>query len=526
MTCRTTTTWLGRRRQQQLALGTALIAALPCPLTDASIPLQPMPLPLQGAIHVGGDARVAREPDVRHLPLARSRHLRLRGGSAADLIHGMEPEQLAADRSLVAAGSGPEDVTEEDEAGLREIRAALQAEAAKQEEDEQWSSGMGNPGSDTVWVPDNFTSIPRAIRKCCGIMMRIFAWPEPDPESGLVEPPIDQYGEPVVEEWHEWEHGTGQKLRLRAGFYTWGAWSERKKRFKYPNVIIVNSPLDMLGVEDGVCLNGGWTFLNGTGSLRNLSLINTHDFVPGKGGGMLCHIEGGNWTFQRCRLNIRPGPLTCVLAVAGTARVAVDEAIIARTHGAEIGAQGYGMFVWCNASVVLTRCFLSELKVAADVSYSSQLRMDQCNVSSCRIGLLMHDDCHVYVRDTVFLLTHRAAFEVGMHGRDRAHLRLDNVALRGSRQWIDEWRPKTLAEANVTTCNDALPLPTKHEGTNFPIMGVPQTHQANTERLVRDLHRYCPLSPRTRAKGLHPKNVCVVLTLQTAAPPLVGSGGA
>jgi len=35
-----------------------------------------------------------------------------------------------------------------------------------QEDDEEWHSDRGNPGSDTLWVPDNFTNIPRALRKC------------------------------------------------------------------------------------------------------------------------------------------------------------------------------------------------------------------------------------------------------------------------------------------------------------------------------------------------------------------------
>jgi hypothetical protein len=272
-----------------------------------------------------------------------------------------------------------------------------QGETVWHEEPEEWSSGMGNPGSDTLWVPDNFTNMPRAIRKCCGVMLRYVEWPAPGAD-GLIDPPIDQFGEPVLTESHEWEDGTGQKLRLRGGYYTWGAWSERLKRFKYPNIIIVAAPLDMQGVEDGVCLNGGWTFLNGTGLIRHLALVSTHDFVAGMGGGMLMHIEGGDWKLERCRLQIKPGPLTCVMAVCGEARVAVNQSLISRMAGAEIGSLGYGMFVWHSASVHLSEVSVWELKVGADVSYTASLSMHGCNVSFNRIGVLMHDESSVAIQ--------------------------------------------------------------------------------------------------------------------------------
>jgi len=90
-----------------------------------------------------------------------------------------------------------------------------------QEDDEEWHSDRGNPGSDTLWVPDNFTNIPRALRKCgnsqkvnstvilygtlgreltfenfyrcCGVMLRYVEWPAPGPD-GLIDPPITQFG--------------------------------------------------------------------------------------------------------------------------------------------------------------------------------------------------------------------------------------------------------------------------------------------------------------------------------------------
>ena len=87
----------------------------------------------------------------------------------------------------------------------------------EEEEGDSYSSGMGNPGSDTVWMPDNFTSVPRAMRKVCGMMLRFVEWPPCD-EDGIFNPPINQFGEPeLIECKHEWEEGTGQKLRVRAG---------------------------------------------------------------------------------------------------------------------------------------------------------------------------------------------------------------------------------------------------------------------------------------------------------------------
>jgi hypothetical protein len=53
-----------------------------------------------------------------------------------------------------------------------------------------------------------------------------------------------------------------------------------------------------------------------------------------------------------------------------------------------------------------------------------QLKMEKCNVSFNRIGIMMHDDCNVTILNSSFLLNHRAAFEVGIHGKDRAHLTL------------------------------------------------------------------------------------------------------
>jgi len=61
--------------------------------------------------------------------------------------------------------------------------------------------------------------------------------------------------------------------------------------------------------------------------------------------------------------------------------------------------------------------------------------MNNCNVSFNRIALVLHDDCHVTVHNTTFLQNHRAAFDIGLHGRDRAHLALHNVSLLGTRQW-------------------------------------------------------------------------------------------
>jgi hypothetical protein len=91
------------------------------------------------------------------------------------------------------------------------------ASFVEEEEGDSYSSGMGNPGSDTVWMPDNFTSVPRAMRKVCGMMLRFVEWPPCDAD-GMFNPPINQFGEPeLIECKHEWEEGTGQKLRVRAG---------------------------------------------------------------------------------------------------------------------------------------------------------------------------------------------------------------------------------------------------------------------------------------------------------------------
>jgi len=166
------------------------------------------------------------------------------------------------------------------------------------EEPEDYSSGMGNPGCDTVWMPDNMTNVPRAIRKVCGIMLRYVDWPERDAD-GLRNPPINQFGEiEMLECHHEWEQGTGQKLRVRPGVYTWGKWSERLGRLKFPSQVVIAGPLDLAGAEDGACFNGGWTFLNGSGAIANMTLMNRH-FFEGLGGGLTMHFEGGEWSFSR-----------------------------------------------------------------------------------------------------------------------------------------------------------------------------------------------------------------------------------
>ena len=46
-------------------------------------------------------------------------------------------------------------------------------QAANEPSDDDWSSGAGNPGCECVWIPDNMTNIPRALRKVCGIMLRL-----------------------------------------------------------------------------------------------------------------------------------------------------------------------------------------------------------------------------------------------------------------------------------------------------------------------------------------------------------------
>jgi len=175
-------------------------------------------------------------------------------------------------------------------------------------------------------------------------------------------------GEPEMIESHEWEQGNGQKLRLRQGFYGWGKWSARLERFKYPGNIVVNGPLDMAGVEEGVCLDGSWAFTNGTGCIANMTLMCKHT-RPGQGGGLTLHFESGNWTFQRCRLAVVPGALTAVMAVAGDARVRLHECLVTRTEGVEIGSQGYGMFIWNKGSVTLDSSCVWELKVVCIYTY-------------------------------------------------------------------------------------------------------------------------------------------------------------
>eukprot|EP00802_Teleaulax_amphioxeia_P012991 Tamp_13038.p1 GENE.Tamp_13038~~Tamp_13038.p1 ORF type:complete len:537 (+),score=71.67 Tamp_13038:79-1689(+) len=421
-----------------------------------------------------------------------SRWLRLRGGNHGepdapleDAIHAADDEGNVGgsldDSSLsTALGNNEDDVR-----GLN-ISSSFFDENGyiKDDLEPEWSSGRGNPGSDTLWVPDNMTNIPRAIRKCCGVMLRYVEWPAPGPD-GLINPPITQFGEPERIESHEWETGNGQKLRLRTGFYSWGAWSERLKRYKHPHNIVVAGWLDMEGVEEGVCLNGAWHFVNGSGTVRHL-VLSSRNYLPGIGGGLTLQIDDGAWHFARCRLAVSPGPMTAVMAVAGDARVRAHESIITRTPGVEIGAQGYGMFVWESASVSLDACCVWELKVGADVSFDAHLDMQQCNVSFNRIGIMMHDRSHVTLCNTTMLLNHRAAFEVGMHGRGQAHLRLENVSLRGTRKWIDAWRPKEVIERNVTVDNVNVSLPTVHLDTAYPIIGVPQTHNASLEALVHE----------------------------------------
>jgi len=60
------------------------------------------------------------------------------------------------------------------------------------------------------------------------------------------------------------------------------------------------------------------------------------------------------------------------------------------------------------------------------------------------------------------------------HTHTQAHLRLENVSLRGTRKWIDAWRPKEVIERNVTVDNVNVSLPTVHLDTAYPIIGVPQ----------------------------------------------------
>ena len=61
-----------------------------------------------------------------------------------------------------------------------------------------------------------------------------------------------------------------------------------------------------------------------------------------------------------------------------------------------------------------------------------------------------------------------------IHTHTQAHLRLENVSLRGTRKWIDAWRPKEVIERNVTVDNVNVSLPTVHLDTAYPIIGVPQ----------------------------------------------------
>jgi hypothetical protein len=45
-----------------------------------------------------------------------------------------------------------------------------------------------------------------------------------------------QYGVIMTEDDHEWIEGTGQKIVLACGQFSWGAWSERRQTYTYPKV--------------------------------------------------------------------------------------------------------------------------------------------------------------------------------------------------------------------------------------------------------------------------------------------------
>jgi hypothetical protein len=90
--------------------------------------------------------------------------------------------------------------------------------------------------------------------------------PSPGPD-GLIEPEIDevkphdrmsqpkkmmlvfmQYGVIMTEDDHEWIEGTGQKIVLSCGQFSWGQWSERRQTYTYPKVgwfleFVFKSPL-------------------------------------------------------------------------------------------------------------------------------------------------------------------------------------------------------------------------------------------------------------------------------------------
>jgi hypothetical protein len=76
---------------------------------------------------------------------------------------------------------------------------------------------------------------------------------------------------------------------------------------------------------------------NWTGFIRALTLMSRHH-LAGRGGGLTLHFEGGNWTFERCRLAVTPGALTCVLAIAGEKRKKGKISPVAKQKNAQVAS--------------------------------------------------------------------------------------------------------------------------------------------------------------------------------------------
>lgn len=359
---------------------------------------------------------------------------------------------------------------------IHHLRGGAEYDNSKEKELEEEEEGK--PLSDTIVVPDDCTSIVEAIKTACGEMKRYKSeyHPRPDATEGeRIEPVIDSYGEVVTEEDHEWVPGNGQKVRLRLGEYAWGTWSERHERFNYPQVMVLQGELHLQG-EDGVCCNGQWMFLEGSkGTIRDVMLM-TMQHIPGRGGGMCMHIEGGEWLLDCCQIRTYPGPLTSVLATSGNAVVTVQDCLISRCENVVIGTWGYGLFAWGSSRFVARDSDFTELKVGIDASFQCHVTLERCHLTHNRIGVMMHDDAEVSLVGCELVQNLKSAFVVGVYGKERASLSVEDTILKGNVLWSDDDRPKSFVEKNVTVDNENTTLPRFYVDTDFPVLGLPHSN--------------------------------------------------
>jgi len=191
----------------------------------------------------------------------------------------------------------------------RSLRGGADADADDPDEDRLRAEMLSQ---DTLVVPDH-CKVVEAVRRACGELVRYQNLPSPH-EPTYSEPQVDNYGDFITEDEHEWIPGSGQRVRVRAGEYSWGTFSERRQRFRYPQVIVLKGHLHLSG-EDGTCLTGQWHMLDGSSGHIESMMLQTMQHVPGRGGGLCIHIDApssASWTFKHCQLRCYAGPLTTV----------------------------------------------------------------------------------------------------------------------------------------------------------------------------------------------------------------------